>query len=106
MNKTKNKKKRNHRADNLKHRYGITIDEYEILLKTQNDCCAICGKSQDKEKKRFAVDHNHKTGHIRGLLCIFCNSRLLKYTGDDKKRVIGLIKYLQKALSEDKYWSE
>lgn len=61
----------------LSKRYGITIEQYNELLKKQKDCCAICDKHKDEFKVRLAVDHNHITGEIRGLLCTFCNHRLI-----------------------------
>jgi len=52
--------------------YGMTSKEYDDLLLHQNGKCAICRKSPTS-KKRLAVDHNHDTGEIRGLLCSSCN---------------------------------
>lgn len=54
-----------------KYGYAITKDEYEKLFKLQNGVCAICKTNDDK--RSLAVDHNHITGKIRGLLCIKCN---------------------------------
>lgn len=53
----------------FKRTYGITFEQYESLCKAQNSNCKICGK-----KKKLVVDHDHKTGKIRGLLCRRCNS--------------------------------
>ncbi len=53
-------------------KYGITIDQYEDLLIKQNGVCAICHQTC-KTGTRLAVDHNHITGKIRGLLCTNCN---------------------------------
>ena len=89
---------------NLKYKFGITPDEYYSILKSQHNKCAVCGKLQDKEKRHFACDHNHKTGCIRGLLCNYCNSRLLRYLRDDKNRAKGLVKYLQRAFQDDTQW--
>jgi hypothetical protein len=58
---------------NLKTKYGITREEYLIILKNQNHRCAICGKHQKDHSRNFALDHNHKTGKIRGILCDGCN---------------------------------
>lgn len=62
----------------IKHAYGITIKEYNELLKKQNKKCAICKKKEtikhfNGKIKRLSIDHNHKTGQIRGLLCARCN---------------------------------
>lgn len=55
----------------LKSTYGITEEQYLQLLAEQNGGCAICGKPPGK--RQLAVDHCHKTGVIRGLLCGRCN---------------------------------
>ena len=64
----------------LQYRYGITKQDYERLLIAQKKCCAICGttepSSKIKKHKYFSVDHCHKTGHVRGLLCAACNSAI------------------------------
>ena len=57
---------------NLKQ-YGITLTEYNEKLKTQGGGCAVCGKTPEENGRRLAVDHNHETGKVRGLLCIGCN---------------------------------
>jgi hypothetical protein len=57
--------------------YGISLEIYESILIEQNYCCAICGKHQSNFKKRLAVDHNHETGEIRGLLCTGCNKFII-----------------------------
>ena len=58
--------------------HGLTVKEFDALLKSQNYACAIC-KRQDsgtKKTKHFFVDHNHQTNIIRGLLCSQCNVML------------------------------
>lgn len=80
----------------LKRQYGISLKQYKAMLKRQKERCAICGKHQKDEKRNLAVDHDHKTGVVRGLLCIYCNSKLLKHLGDDIPRAKGLVRYLQK----------
>ena len=67
------------RSAKLKHNYGITLDDYNIMLEDQNGVCAICGKppheaNPDHWKERLAVDHCHETGRVRGLLCNNCNA--------------------------------
>lgn len=57
----------------LKRRYGITSEDYARMLAEQEHRCAICGIDQCKTGRNFAVDHCHKTGKIRGLLCANCN---------------------------------
>ena len=54
----------------LKHRYNITLEEWQALLDKQNGLCAIC--SMDISDKPY-VDHSHETGKVRGMLCNNCN---------------------------------
>ncbi len=55
----------------LKKMFGISLEEYNQLLAAQGGGCAICGT---KPKNRaLHVDHNHKTGDVRGILCWWCN---------------------------------
>lgn len=88
----------------LKYQYGITLEERDSLLKKQNYKCAICGKPERENKRKLSIDHNHHTSYIRGLLCNYCNGRLLKYLCDNKDRAIGLVNYLQQALKNDTAW--
>ena len=59
----------------LKKTYGITQIEYTSLLQKQHGVCKIC-KTKRIFTKRLAIDHNHKTGKIRGILCFWCNTKL------------------------------
>ena len=79
---------------NLKRKYNITQEQYDELYNKQNGCCAICKKHQSELKKILGVDHNHKTGKIRGLLCDNCNKGLgcLK---DDKDIINNAGNYLK-----------
>lgn len=67
---------------NLKHKYGLTFEEFDEKLIEQNFVCAICGCAETainnnaNSVKRLSVDHNHSTGKVRGLLCSRCNSGL------------------------------
>lgn len=64
------------RKSYLMLRYGITIEQWQEMFDNQNGCCAICGKHQSKMVKTLSVDHDHKTGIVRGLLCHQCNAAL------------------------------
>lgn len=57
----------------LLSRYKISEQEYDNMLYTQNFICKIC---KNKDNRRLAVDHNHVSGKVRGLLCRFCNTAL------------------------------
>jgi fructose-1,6-bisphosphatase len=59
----------------LKRNFGITLAEYDQMLEDQHGICAICG-GVNPDGKRLAVDHDHETGKVRGLLCTSCNTRL------------------------------
>lgn len=77
----------------IKSKYGLTLDDYKLMLMSQNYCCRICKLHHSKFKKQLAIDHCHVTGQIRGLLCHHCNSAL----GNFKDKVESLqeaIKYL------------
>jgi len=73
------------RNNELKRRFGITLEQKEELEKKQNYCCAICGKpeavveSRTNSTRKLAVDHNHITGALRELLCFKCNTSLEHY---------------------------
>jgi len=59
------------------------------------DCkCAICGKTEQENKKRLAVDHCHATGKVRKLLCSHCNTAL-GLVNDDQNILIEMLSYLK-----------
>lgn len=60
----------------LKKLYGIGIDEYNSMLEMQKHKCAICSTHIDVFIRKLAVDHDHKTGVVRGLLCHHCNTAI------------------------------
>lgn len=66
------------RDGQYRRRYGISTQEYETLLVSQDGRCAICHQPPRTlfrgRIKRLSVDHNHTTEQVRGLLCIKCNS--------------------------------
>jgi hypothetical protein len=79
------------RRANLKSRlkgYGLTLEDYDHLSK---DGCHICG---GQEKLNFALDHCHKSGKFRGLLCRWCNNGLGHFK-DDPKLLERAIAYLR-----------
>jgi len=71
-------------------KYGIRQPEYDELLSKQKGVCAICKKSVPI----LAVDHNHETGAIRGLLCKNCNLAL-GFISDDINIAFSMIEYLK-----------
>jgi len=81
----------------LKSKYGITPEKYEKMFREQNGKCAICGDTDGKSARgttTFCVDHCHKTGKIRGLLCNNCN-RCLGLLKDDPSVLEKAIEYLK-----------
>ena len=68
------KNKHLYRNQMYKMRYGITLEEYDAMLREQGDVCAICKKTDNS--RELAVDHSHTTGVVRGLLCKQCNTML------------------------------
>lgn len=73
--------------------YGITFEQYSRILKRQRGVCAIC-KRKVKTRK-LALDHCHKTGKVRGVLCTRCNS-MIAFAEDNPLILESAIRYLQK----------
>lgn len=83
-------------ARGLMYKYGLTLREYEAMLEAQGAACAICAVSWCPTGRVFAVDHDHNTGAIRGLLCMACNTAIGALQ-DSPARMASAIRYLQKA---------
>ena len=64
----------------IRRQYGITQEEFNGLLEFQGHQCAICGK--DDIYRTLDIDHDHKTGEVRGLLCTNCNTALGRFKDD------------------------
>ena len=77
----------------LRHRYNIDLEEYNLILESQDGCCAICGMTPEEHGKSLFVDHNHETGEVRGLLCNHCNLSL-GYLKEDPRLFIRAVEYL------------
>lgn len=94
--------KRSDRATRFKRKYGISIDAYDALSLIQGGRCSVCGAPSGK--RPLAVDHDHKTGQVRGLLCNRCNlasgllqdSRYLAHQLTNYLDGIGFTRLLQK----------
>ncbi len=84
--------KRGVKCATLRAKYGITLEEYEALLAKQNGLCAIC-EAPESSWGSMAVDHNHETGEVRGLLCFNCNTALGKFN-DDIQLLLKAVAYL------------
>jgi hypothetical protein len=77
----------------LEKLYGITETEWQKMYDAQKGVCAICGCHQRFQK--LAVDHNHKTKKVRGLLCMRCN-RGLGWFFDSQQRLQAAADYLKR----------
>lgn len=78
-----------HKRTARKSLYGITPEQFSLLLENQGGGCATCGGTS-----RLSVDHDHRTGQVRGILCGRCNS-ILGFAKDSGETLAKLIFYLQ-----------
>lgn len=76
----------------LRQQFGITLDDYNVMLEAQGGVCAICGNIDPV--RSLAVDHCHETGKVRGLLCRDCNQGLGLYR-DNITRLHKAAEYLR-----------
>lgn len=77
------------------HLYGLDPAEYERMFTEQRGLCAICGETPSNVRG-FHVDHDHDTGHVRGLLCHGCNVAL-GHLREDVARMRSMIEYVQRS---------
>lgn len=83
---------RGRRRDKVVAKYGLTSTQVNSILIDQKGLCAICGCSI---VERPHVDHDHKTGKVRGLLCLSCNVGLGHF-GDSVAKLRDAIEYLER----------
>jgi hypothetical protein len=74
----------------LRHTHGISLDDYNNMLDSQHGCCAICHKSG-----KLVVDHEHKSGKVRALLCNHRNL-VLGHSLENINTLIMAVNYLEK----------
>lgn len=83
--------------NHLERKYKISIDDYDRMFEAQGGRCAICNNVQTHTYKgsvtRLAVDHDHKTGKVRGLLCHECNAGI-GFLHEDKTLLRKAVTYL------------
>lgn len=77
-------------------RFGLTPEDFQDVLDEQGGGCAICGRSA--RVTRMAVDHNHRTGEVRGILCTRCNTALGMFD-DDPETLLEAAAYLNRLSS-------
>lgn len=98
-----------YRAYELKRRFGMTPEEYDVMFQAQGGVCAICGRPEPHQwrgkPRPLSVDHDHKTGVRRGLLCSDCNLMVGK-SGDDAARLLAAAGYLTRWSGQPLIYSE
>lgn len=82
-------------SNRLRYCYGISILQYELLKAGQNNRCLIC--NEKKSSRDLFIDHCHKTGDIRGLLCHGCNAGL-GFFKENIKIMKSAIKYIEESI--------
>lgn len=88
------------KAYHFQYKYGISVDDYDSMFTEQSGVCAICGQVETHRGRSgnvvpLAVDHDHDTGRVRGLLCHACNVTLGNVK-DSVDRLQRAIDYLHK----------
>ena len=83
----------------LRHAFGVSLAQYAEMFSAQGGVCAICKQPETHMRagkvKALAVDHNHGTGAVRGLLCFDCNTAIGKLK-EDRDTLLSAIRYLDK----------
>jgi hypothetical protein len=85
------------RHSQVRWKYRIDPNDFEEMRSNQNYSCMVCRKPEGKFPDTLNVDHDHKTGRVRGLLCSACN-RALGNVKDNVEVILNLVKYLQRVL--------
>ena len=96
---THNRAKKLQRSDTSWERrieavYNITADEYRLIYEHQGGFCYLCRRANGRTK-RLSIDHDHRTGVVRGLLCTPCNKGVLGHARDEVEFFHRGIKYLE-----------
>jgi Recombination endonuclease VII len=79
---------------NFKRKYGLPLEQYDLMHQQQGGRCVICGIPEDALPQRLGVDHCHDTKKVRGLLCVSCNLGLGNFY-DDVELLRKAVKYLE-----------
>jgi hypothetical protein len=86
------------RRHTLKTQFGLTDEQYAAMLEEQDGRCAICRRPEIIERNgrrvNLAVDHDHATGRVRGLLCSRCNNGVGRFD-DDPDRLRAAAEYIE-----------
>lgn len=80
----------------LKHKFGMSLSDYDRLLESQGGRCAICDAtdSGNKKVKQLVIEHDHATGRVRGLTCQLCNHGLANFR-ENPEIMLAAIRYLE-----------
>ena len=81
----------------LMRTYGLTLEQYEVLVESQDGLCYICHGPPNGRVKKLVVDHDHETKRLRKLLCDACN-RALGFMKESPERLRAAAKYLEEHL--------
>lgn len=81
---------------NMRVRYGVTLEYYGHMFNDQNGKCKICKRFYTEFARGLVIDHNHETGQVRGLLCDPCN-RALGYFRESSVIMESAIEYINQA---------
>jgi len=99
----------------LKRKYGISLAEYDVLMIVQEDLCAICRQPEKRRGsggkvglrgpktdhiRRLAVNHDHITGQVRGLICHDCNVTM-GFLNESPERLAQVLHYMESFLNTD-----
>lgn len=80
-------------------KYGITLDQYEAMFEAQGGVCAMCGRPPGK--RQLDVDHSHQTGEVRGLLCPYCNHRVIsRHTLEKLRQAVDYLERHEQRVQE------
>lgn len=82
------------RKNRLKYYYGLTVEDYQQMVKEQDEKCYLCGNEDNYNGKPLYVDHCHNSGKVRKLLCQHCNSGLGMFR-DNPELLIKAADYLK-----------
>jgi hypothetical protein len=92
-------KKISDRRSHLKRKYGITLEQYDEMLRAQGGGCGICGQPPSA-RISLHVDHDHRTGRVRGLLCFKHNNALGDFD-DDPDLLRAALRYVEPPVERD-----
>lgn len=99
MNQCRSCVQKNSKGRHLKHRFGLSLEDFNQMVVSQDGRCLICNRQFDltlgpKNNMTPRVDHDHKTSRVRALLCSACNSAL-GFIGESIDRCLGMISYIK-----------